>query len=628
MRILLIQPPLQPTGEVVAPLGLCTLAAWLMRLGYNTRIADLDLETKAYSPHNSQSYLELFVRFVEDFQPNVVGFTSMYNNSLQAERLIRLTKQYDPNIITLAGGSHFGTLGACSLRRIPELDYVIEGEGELSLASLLEALNQKSPVNNVPRLCYRIEGNVIVNPPGPLIDLVDLPPMWKGLESCLNLNRYIDSAQQVKAHQPIYIEAGRGCPFACTFCATAPFWQRKFRVKPVQQLVNEIRLLYEQFGFDRFALVHDLLTVDRRFMAEFCDAMIAACLPVDWMANSRTDIRLNGILPKMKAAGCWKLFYGVESASARIQESINKHLNIEEVLSTVKELKDHGITAITSFVIGFPKESMSELSSTIALAARLKLLGVENVQLHRLRLWPPAPLSLSGLTAEFDIDSLRIEYPFIVIPEEDIKAIQADSEFFEGYFAPYSEAGTVSQLAQVEMFFHHAIALAPFTIYALATFMKGNLISSFYEVLKEFGYISRENLEWESSNLFMNWEVICPLLELWSLKQIFEDWQSDLVRGLLEYETCRIQFISGKQELIKTTLSLGREWTAFQTKIDVAKLLDSKDYELNLTPDLLSPSIIVLARKLNGSFAAYSVDKSLTQDLVRRNPTVISIFEG
>jgi radical SAM superfamily enzyme YgiQ (UPF0313 family) len=166
--------------------------------------------------------------------------------------------------------------------------------------------------------------------------------------------------------------------------------------------------------------VHDLLTVDLQFISEFCDSMLDARLPVEWMANSRTDIQLRCLLPKMKAAGCWKLFFGVESASPRIQASIHKHLRPDGALATIRELLDNGISATCSFVIGFPDESAAELSSTIDLAARLKLWGVETVQFHRLRLWPPAPLSRSGVRAEFDEDSLRIEYLFIDVPQEDM----------------------------------------------------------------------------------------------------------------------------------------------------------------------------------------------------------------
>src|SRR5262249_18976462 len=158
-----------------------------------------------------------------------------------------------------------------------------------------------------------------------------------------------------------------------------PFWRRTFRVKPTHRILAEIRFLYEHFGYDSFVLIHDLLTVNTHFISEFCDVMLDARLPVEWMANSRTDMRLEGLLPKMKAAGCWKLFHGIESASERIQRHIDKRLDVHEVVSTVATLRDHGISSTCSFVIGFPEESPAELSASIGLGAQLKILGSETV---------------------------------------------------------------------------------------------------------------------------------------------------------------------------------------------------------------------------------------------------------
>src|SRR5262249_21783168 len=161
--------------------------------------------------------------------------------------------------------------------------------------------------------------------------------------------------------------------------------------------LEEIRFLYDQFDYNSFVLVHDLLTVNPNFVSEFCDVMLDARLPVEWMANSRTDMRLEGLLPKMKAAGCWKLFHGIESASARIQNNIDKGLDMQHAVRTVATLRDHGISSTCSFVIGFPEESLAEMAASLGLGARLKILGAETVQFHRLRLWPPARLTETRL---------------------------------------------------------------------------------------------------------------------------------------------------------------------------------------------------------------------------------------
>src|SRR5262249_21482743 len=212
----------------------------------------------------------------------------------------RAAKRGGPEIVTVTGGAHFGALGPASLRRLPELDFAIQGEGEPALAGLLDALSGGGSWEGIPSLCYRRNGEIVTNPAAPQMDLATLPPMWSTLGDALDLRRYVRTIPEGSERRIVYIEAGRGCPFACTFCATAPFWRRQFRVKPAARIVDEIRFLHEEHGYNGFMLVHDLLTVSPKFMAEFTDAMLAAKLPVEWMANSRTDIPLKGLPPKMK----------------------------------------------------------------------------------------------------------------------------------------------------------------------------------------------------------------------------------------------------------------------------------------------------------------------------------------
>jgi len=622
LRVLLAQSPLLPVGEVTPHVGLCTLASWLNHAGHEVRVLDLDLEIKGVDdPH--RRYIEIFARAVKDFSPQFVGMTSMYNNSLQAEQLVRTAKNIDSGIVTIAGGSHFGALGERSLRRIPELDYAIEGESEPALLVLLAG----TPPAEIPRLFYRSNGEIRGNPSRGLMDLATLPPMWSTLGESVSLARYAATISGASPRRIAYIEAGRGCPFACTFCATAPFWEQRYRVKPVHRIVDEIRYLHEEFNYDSFILVHDLLTANSKFMSAFCDAMLDARLPVQWMANSRTDLPMRGLLPKMKAAGCWKLFYGVESASSRIQKEIDKHLTSEQTFETIQQLTDHGISATTSFVMGFPTETAAELSASIAMGARLKLMGVETVQFHRLRLFPPSRLSRTLLSGEFDGESLRIEYPFIQVPPEDIEAIKSDKDFFAGYWTPMTSAGSKEQLAQVEMFFHHVVALAPLTIAAAGQFAGDALIPAFYKTLDRLQPLKREKLDWETGDLFGNWIELGPLLNGWIGEELgLREWQGAMVRALVTYEGQRIGFVSGKS--IQDYLVRGENWAAFHSDVDLPGVLACLQKGVALAPDLLLPTTVVLTRRGADRFAAYTVDEERVPDLMAGRGDLMSAFQN
>ena len=599
MRALLCHPPLNASREVTPPLGLCTLAAWLRHQGHEVRILDLDLEIKERT-NEPDVYLSLLTRALKDYSPAAVGITSMYNNSLQAERMARAVKACDPSIVTIGGGSHFGALGPRALRRIPELDYAIEGEGEQAFSALLAALESGTPVSAVPRLHHRVNGGIHANPSAGLMNLGELPLIWSTLNDSIDLGRYARTVMEGSPRRMIYIEAGRGCPFACTFCATAPFWERKYRVKPVARIVDEMRFLYEQYGYDGFMLVHDLLTVDKQFLHDFSDAMMESRLPVEWMANHRTDINLHGLLPKMKTAGCWAMFFGVESASARLQKEMHKGLKREGVVATIQELSDLGIGSTCSFVIGFPDETGAELSSTIRLGAELKLLGAGTIQFHRLRTWPPAPLSRSNVPAEFDVDSLRIEYPFLEVPQADVDAIEADPEFFAGYFAPYTSAGTFRQLADAELFFTQAVAAAPLTIAAMARIMDESLIESFYTMVSRRGAITRKDIEADTTSLVPIWGLLRSFLEEWVAGYPgLEEWQRNLVRGVMAYEEQRLLFVNGAAGA-----------NAFLSNVNIAAAFEAMQTDRPLTPELVEDSAVVLVRHAANSYRAYTADVS------------------
>jgi radical SAM superfamily enzyme YgiQ (UPF0313 family) len=614
MRVLLAHPPLNTAREISPPLGLCTLAAWLQRQGHEVRILDLDLEVKG-RPEGQETYLRLLARSVREFCPQAVGVTSMYNNSLQAERMVRTIKEWDSSIATIAGGSHFGALGREALRRISELDYAVEGEGEEAFSALIAALEGGAPLTEVSRIHYRSDGELRSTPAAGLIDLAALPPIWPMLGGAIDLQRYADTVPPESPRRAIYIEAGRGCPFACTFCATAPFWERKYRVKPVKHIIEEMRFLYQHYGYNAFMLVHDLLTVDKEFIANFSDAMMESRLPVEWMANHRTDIDLHGLLPKMKTAGCWAMFFGIESASARLQKVMRKGLKREAVVSTITGLSNLGITSTCSFVIGFPDETPEELSATITMGAELRVMGAGMVQFHRLRTWPPARLSRAQLEAEFDLDSLRIEYPFLNVLAEDVKAIAADPEFFAGYFAPYSQAGTFVQLAQVEQFFNQVVSVAPLTIAALGRVLGPGLTRSFYDALSHRGSLTREGIEAHSSSVLLLWSLLRPYLdECLHRHPGLQDWQRDLVNAAMNYEEQRLRFVDGEGP---TAAEIARSdnWVAYGSNVDIAAVFETIHAGKPLQPELVKECAVLLARVDTNSYRAYTTDMSHIGDL-------------
>lgn len=592
MRILFVAPPLTPMGDIQPPVGLAALAAFAKTHGHTVNVLDLDLAQRLLNRQDWSECRSLFAQSIAHFRPETVAITSMYSNSLQAERLTDLARRCDPDVVTVAGGSHFGALPVQALARQPNLDFAIRGEGESALMALLAQIAGGHDWANVPSLAWRDGDRIRLNPAAELIDLGLLPNPWAVLENELPVQPYIDAIQG----EPIaYVEAGRGCPFTCSFCATAPFWERRFRVKTPAQIVDEIRSLHSS-GYEKFVLVHDLLTVNRKFIAAFCEAMLKSRLPVQWMANARTDLPLDGLLPLMKAAGCWKLFFGIESASSRVQTTIAKGLDVDHSTRLIRDMGQHGLTSTCSFVIGFPDESVEELSRSVQLGARLKLLGAETVQFHRLRIWPPAPMSFLDTPRQFDQASLQIEYPYFNVAEEDLAAIRDDPGFFGGYFPPDCTTAAPWQISQLEMFAHHAVALAPMTIYALEALRPGLLVRRFFESLNDDGPIPRQSLDLDGGDIGLNWRTIRQRIEHIADRLDLTGSAGQVFDGLLTYEHRRLRFTQS------STMARAEAWPAepFSIAVDIRRCIDAIIADDLKADALLSPTLIAFTTGPHG----------------------------
>jgi radical SAM superfamily enzyme YgiQ (UPF0313 family) len=613
------------SGEVHPPLGLCVLAAHLGEAGHKVSILDLDLEEKAGGSGGQNHYIEKLRGTLHEQQPRAVGVTSMFNNSLHAERLIQATKEFDPGITTVAGGSHFGALPLQSLQRIPELDFVIRGEGEVALSQLLKAIDNAEDPWKIPGLCYRSPDGVVENRAGPLLDLGLSTPTWTGLGAALDVRKYVATIPGGSPRKTVYVEAGRGCPFACSFCATAPFWQRRYRVKAIDCIIAEMRYLYEEHQYDTFMLVHDLLTADKRFMSDFCDALFASRLPVEWTANHRADIELGDLAPRMRSAGCLSVFMGIESASEHIQKEVQKGLTREQVFSTVNSLRDVGISSTCSFIVGFPSETDEDVSATLTLAGRLKMIGAEPVQVHRLRRWPPAPLAALSLRSSFDLEALRLEYPSDEVPEKDVETIKADPAFFMGYFTPDTLAGSALQVAQLELLFANMLAVFPVTAALLGAIHGNRLVSAYYRALAVQGPISRADLD----NAIGVRDTLVPYLAAWVTNDSeLGEWQRTLLNGALSYERDRVGFMAGASDKSENEVVKGNSWTVFKTAVDVVELLRRLAAGSELTVELGRDGYVAMTRGAEGAVRGFGLDMKALARLQQGDRELLEVLEN
>jgi hypothetical protein len=187
----------------------------------------------------------------------------------------------------------------------------------------------------------------------------------------------VDVGAYIKHATEHYLElyAGSGCPFACTFCSTSLVWQRKYRTMSPARIVDEMEYLHREYGASAFNLIHDNLTSKKSFVAAIAALIRERGLKVRWGFSSRTDTIDKETIFQVSEAGCDYIFFGVESGSSRIQATMGKRLKLSRIDAAIENCIQHGISPTTSFILGFPDETLADITATIRLAFRCRIRG-------------------------------------------------------------------------------------------------------------------------------------------------------------------------------------------------------------------------------------------------------------
>jgi hypothetical protein len=167
----------------------------------------------------------------------------------------------------------------------------------------------------------------------------------------------------------VWIEIGRGCPFKCNFCVTAPYWNRRHRIKSPQRILTELKFFRDEYARRDFNFTHDLFTTDRRWVLKFCAALADANLGVTWTCSSRTDTLDEEQLVAMAKAGCRDIYFGVEAGTSEMQSAIDKGLGLAEARQIIELCHHYGVSTTVGFIAGLPGETQETLTGTLREAA-------------------------------------------------------------------------------------------------------------------------------------------------------------------------------------------------------------------------------------------------------------------
>jgi len=411
-----------PAMDVHPHLGLISLAAVAHEGGHRATIFDPKWRiAKGDLRYDPNLYSQAADRILAE-DPEVVGFTTLGCSFIFSLKVARYLKRRCPDLPILLGGPHATILHQRLLERFPEFDVVVRHEAEETFLPVLDSLRDGN-FTGIPGVTWRSRGQVHVNPGAPTIQDLDSLP-FPGFE-----------------HYPIKelgltalrVDAGRGCPFECTFCSTASFFGRNYRLKSPKRLVGELDALHERYAFTDFKLNHDLFTVNKKKVLAFCEAVKDR--GYTWGVSARVDCVDEPLLQAMWDAGCRGIYFGIETGSPRMQKIAAKHLDlnlVEPILDVTERL---GMRTIVSFIAGYPEENQADQDASLDMLGGCFKRNRESftTQLHMLTPEPGTRL-YEQYGDRMEYDAYITDFNATRLEDDDEAVILANRDVFLTYF--------------------------------------------------------------------------------------------------------------------------------------------------------------------------------------------------
>jgi magnesium-protoporphyrin IX monomethyl ester (oxidative) cyclase len=384
LKVLLTLPPeihnleiYRVTGMRAPPLGILSIAAVLEKFGYKVEVID--------SP-TLQLDFNSWLSKVKSIKPDVIGISMQTPMAPKGYMAAKLIKQEMPDIPLIAGGSHPSVMVEEALNN--GFDIVVRGEGEYTALELINHLEnkglEKTGLSDIAGIAFKFNDKIVKTNDRPLIQNLDELP-WPA-RHLVDMNKYTLFGKNINI---AHIMASRGCPYGCIYCITSYYWGRRFRYRSAENVIEEIKYLYDKYHAKTIVFTDDEFTANWKFVKDFIDLLKKNNLDISFSCGTRVDLINKDLMKLLYDNGCNALYFGVESASQDTLNKIGKRITIEQakkVFSYAKELK--GFTT-GSFILGFPWETVDDMKKTIEFAVKL---NPDYAQFTALTPYPGTPL--------------------------------------------------------------------------------------------------------------------------------------------------------------------------------------------------------------------------------------------
>ncbi|MFD0697877.1 B12-binding domain-containing radical SAM protein [Paenibacillus sp. GCM10027628] len=305
--------------------------------------------------------------------PDVLGFSCYIWNIEETIQIIKMIKKIRPDLIIILGGPEVSYDTDYWMERIPEVDFIVMGEGEETFHHLLTEISTTRKYHFVYGIAYRKGEEVVLMPGRPKLKLDDIPSPHRFKEDLPSL-----------ANRVVYFETSRGCPFSCQFCLSSI--EVGVRYFDMERTKADLLYLIDS-GAKLIKFVDRTFNIKRDYAMEIFDFLIKNHRGVVFQFEITADIMRPEVLDYLAEnapPGTFRFEIGVQSTNDTTNELVQRRQNFAKLTRTVQKVKHSlKIDQHLDLIAGLPEEDYNSFRKTFNDVFEL---GPEELQLGFLKM--------------------------------------------------------------------------------------------------------------------------------------------------------------------------------------------------------------------------------------------------
>ncbi len=368
MKVLLVNPIIRASEYPPTrfPLGLAYIASVLLDKGHEIETLDLNMNRL---PEDE------IKRRIKTSKFDAVGLTGMITEYQQIKYLSNLIKELRPDVKIILGGSGGTSVPELILKKTA-VDIIIISEGIETIAEIADFLERGKDIKEIRGIYYKDDGGKIqiTLPRAPIkdVDKILLPAREE-----FDFEKYIQPSNLRIFNNKIRttnVIGSYGCPYRCTYCYHQLFGY-DFRGRSPQNLVEELRMLYDDYKINGILFNDDEFVMDKARVHDICNEIKKEKLDILWGQNGRVNLMDDELLANMYSAGCRFSCYGIESGSQLILNEIKKGVRVEQAKEAVIKTWESGMLPHGYLIIGSFSETPETVQETVKFCHETSLIG-------------------------------------------------------------------------------------------------------------------------------------------------------------------------------------------------------------------------------------------------------------